>query len=110
MQLSTLFFALLPAVSLVTASECVSSGPRPSVQASKNCCGYYGGKWCGNTGYQGICVIPDKNLASYKYCTKVFGDEVDDKDCIPGDGSELTACKALNPSPTTTSARETITG
>jgi len=55
-------------------------------------------------------VVPDSNLAGYKYCTKVFGNEVSDQDCIPGDGSELSACEAIHPSPTTTSARETITG
>ncbi|KAH8599515.1 hypothetical protein B0O99DRAFT_682252 [Bisporella sp. PMI_857] len=91
MQLSHFLLFLAPA--LTTASECVSSGPRQSVQAVKNCCAYYGGKWCGTTPYQGICVIADGKLASYKSCTKIWGDEVEDRDCIPGDGSELTACK-----------------
>lgn len=54
-------------------------------------------------------MVADNNVASYKYCTKVFGNEVEDRDCIPGDGSELTACEAIYPSRTTTSARETIT-
>lgn len=63
--------------------------------------------FCGNTGYQGICVIDD--VGSFKYCTAAWGYPTDG-DCIPGNGSELTSCPGLHPTTTTSSARETITG
>lgn len=107
MQLSSfipLIFSLIPA--LVAGYECVTSGTEPEVTAAKNCCTGWGGTFCGTTGYQGICVVPDGNLGAYKYCTAYFGNPTPASDCIPGNGSELTSCY---PTSTTTSARITIT-
>lgn len=108
MQLSVLYLALLPI--LVSATECVSSGTAKQVDASQYCCAGSKGKWCGKTDYQGICVLPDYRLNGYVACTKFWGNPTTvSEDCIPGDGSELTACPAINPTVATTTARETIT-
>lgn len=109
MQLPAILFALLPA--LVVAKECVSSGTAQQVDASYYCCLGSSGKWCATTEYQGICVVPDAKLNGYVACTDYWGNPTNvSADCIPGDGSELTACAAIYPSSTTSSARETITG
>jgi len=105
MHLSTLLLVAIPA--LVAAEECVSSGTANQVTSSRYCCIGSGGKWCGKTAYQGICVVADGKLGGYVACTKYWGNPTSvADDCIPGDGSELTACY---PSATTSSARETIT-
>jgi len=107
MQLSAFLLVLLPA--LVASYECVTSGTTDEVAASENCCHWWGGKFCGTTGNQGICVIPDQNLGAYKYCTDVWGNPTANSDCIPGDGAELTSCTEIYPTLTTSAAQVTIT-
>jgi hypothetical protein len=100
MQISALLLALLPVFG-AAGFECVTSGTTSEVTASKNCCHWWDGKFCGTNQRQGICVIPDNNLNGYKQCTDIWGNPTPDDDCIPGDGTGLSSCTEIHPTSTT---------